>query len=96
MYYFFNYCKNEVGYYLDLVDALHGEPKDIEHLNELATEEEKISYCEDVNINCYISKNKDNLLEIMRDIEVDNFQELKQELLSFRVKMNQCYQRYSV
>ena len=83
MYYFYNYRKNEVGYYLDLVDALHGEQKDIEHFNELATEEEKIIYCEDVSINCYISKNKDDLLDIMRDLEVDNFQELKQELLSF-------------
>jgi len=83
MYYFYNYRKNEVGYYLDLVDALHGEPKDIEHFNKLATEEEKIIYCEDVNINCYISNNKDDLLDIMGDMEVDNFQALKQELLSF-------------
>ena len=83
MYYCYNFLKNEVGYYLDLVDALHGESKDIEHFNELATEEEKIIFCEDVN-NCQISESKDDLLDTMRDMEVDNFQELKQELLSFK------------
>jgi len=71
MYYFYNYRKNEVRYYLDLVDTLHGEPKDIEHFNKLATEEEKIIYCEDVNIKCwgiycYISKDKKDLLEIKK------------------------------
>jgi hypothetical protein len=82
MYYFYDHRKNEVGYYADLVDALHGEPRDIEHFNGLATEEEKIRFCEDVNINCYISKSKDDLLEIMQDMEISNFEELKQELLS--------------
>ena len=81
MYYYYNAVNKSVGYYSDLVDALHGEQRDIEHFNELATEEEKICFCEDVNVNCYISKNKDDLLEIMRDMEISNFDELKQELL---------------
>ena len=81
MYYYYNAVNKSVGYYLDLVDALHGEPKDIEHLNELATEDEKIRFCEDVNINCYISKNKNDLLDIMQSMLISNFDELKQELL---------------
>ena len=82
MYYYYNAVNKSVGYYSDLVDALHEEPKDIEHFNELATEEEKIIFCEDVNVNCYISKSQDDLLDIMQKMEISNFNELKQELLS--------------
>lgn len=81
MYYYYNAVNKSVGYYPDLVDALHGEPRDIEYFNELATEEERIIFCEDVNGHCYISKNKDDLLEIMQDMEISNFDELKRELL---------------
>ena len=81
MYYYYNARTKKVGYYRDLEDALHGEPRDIEHFNELATEEEKILFCEDVNGYCYISKNKNDLLEIMQSMLISNFDELKQELL---------------
>ena len=79
--YYYNARTKKVGYYRNLEDALQGEPRDIEHFNGLTSEEEKICFCEDVNVNCYISKNKDDLLEIMRDMEISNFDELKQELL---------------
>ena len=81
MYYYYNAVNKSVGYYFDLVDALHGDPRDIEHFNELTSEEEKIIFCEDVNINCYISRSKDDLLEIMQSMLISNFDELKQELL---------------
>ena len=81
MYYYYNARTKKVGYYRDLEDALHGEPRDIEHFNGLATEEEKILFCEDVNGHFYISKNKNDLLEIVQSMLISNFDELKQELL---------------
>ena len=81
MYYYYNAVNKSVGYYLDLVDALHGDPRDIEHFNKLTSESEKIRLCEDVNINCHISKSKNDLLDIMQGMLISNFDELKQELL---------------